>query len=101
MNESPWNAYGRLPKPETGSKADKQNPVSEVVEQVERERQQVESYLDGVMREFFEIRSGNTGYRQIINDALSPSTRPETIEERLARLARESQTRRSGPPSAR
>ncbi|HEY0336442.1 MAG TPA: hypothetical protein VGC70_03815 [Burkholderiales bacterium] len=95
MSQSPWSAYGRLPpKPDGGSKAEKQNPVSGVVQEVMRGRVQLENYLNGVMREFFEIRSGNTGYRQIIADALSPSVRPETIEERLTRLAREAEMRR-------
>ena len=95
MSQSPWSAYGRLPpKPDGGSKAEKQDPVSGVVQEVMRGRVQLNNYLDGVLREFFEIRSGNTGYRQIIADALSPSTRPETIEERLTRLAREAEMRR-------
>ena len=105
MSQSPWSAYGRLPpKPDGGSKAEKQDPVSGVVQEVMRGRVQLNNYLDGVLREFFEIRSGNTGYRQIIADALSPSTRPETIEERLTRLAREAEMRRgnrSSRPGAR
>jgi hypothetical protein len=97
MSESPWSAYGRLPpKPQRGSKTEKQDPVKGVLEEALRGREQLETYLHGVLREFFEIRSGNTGYRQIISDALSPSTRPESIEEQLTRLAREAQTRRSG-----
>jgi hypothetical protein len=96
MSQSPWSAYGRLPpKPNGGSKVDKQDPVNDVVQKAIRGREQLENYLDGVLREFFEIRSGNTGYRQIIADALTPSTRPETIEERLSRLAREAESRRS------
>lgn len=96
MSESPWSAYGRLPpKPDGASKAEKQDPVSGVVKEAMRGCEQLENYLDGVLREFFEIRSGNTGYQQIIADALTPSTRPETIEERLTRLAREAQMRRS------
>ncbi|HEV7393023.1 MAG TPA: hypothetical protein VGO08_15380 [Burkholderiales bacterium] len=95
MSESPWSAYGRLPaKPDAGSEQ-KQDPVREVVAEAMRGRERLENYLHGVLREFFEIRSGNTGYRQIIADALSPSTRPESIEEQLTRLAREAQTRRS------
>jgi hypothetical protein len=101
MSKSPWSAYGRVPpQPDRGLKSQSQNPVSGVVEQVLRGREQLDNYLHGVLREFYAIRSGDTGYRQIIADALSPSTRPETIEERLSRLAREAQTRRSGrPPS--
>jgi hypothetical protein len=97
MSDSPWSAYGRLPqKQDGGSKTEKQDPVKGVLQEAMRGREQLESYLHGVLREFFEIRSGNTGYRQIIADALSPSTRPESIEEQLTRLAREAQTRRSG-----
>jgi hypothetical protein len=97
MSKSPWSAYGRVaPQQDRGLEAKKQNPVSRVVEQVMRGREQVDNYLHDVLREFFEIRSGDTGYRQIIADALSPSTRPETIEERLSRLARKAETRRSG-----
>ena len=96
MSQSPWSAYGRLPpKPNGGSQTDKQDPIKGVVQEAMRGRQQLENYLDDVLREFFEIRSGNTGYRQIIADALSPSTRPETIEERLTRLAREAEMRRT------
>ncbi|MGZ3563881.1 MAG: hypothetical protein ACXWCY_14585 [Burkholderiales bacterium] len=95
MSESPWNAYGRLPaKPDAGSEK-KRDPVREVVAEAMRGREKLEHYLHAVLREFFEIRSGNTGYGQIVADALSPSTRPESIEEQLTRLAREAQTRRS------
>lgn len=97
MSKSPWSAYGRLPsKPQGNVNADKQDPISGVVKDVMRGREQLDNYLHGVLREFFEIRSGNTGYKHIIESALSPSTRPETIEERLTRLAREAQMRRSG-----
>jgi hypothetical protein len=97
MSQSPWSSYGRLPpKPEGATNADKQSPISGVVRDVMRGREQLDNYLNGVLREFFEIRSGSTGYKHIIEGALSPSTRPETIEERLTRLAREAQMRRSG-----
>jgi hypothetical protein len=98
MSESPWSAYGRLPtKPDAGSEK-KHDPVRDVVAEAMRGRAQLENYLHGVLREFFEIKSGNTGYGQIVADALSPSTRPESIEEQLTRLAREAQTRRSARP---
>ena len=95
MNESPWSAYGRLParSGNTDSSA-RDNPVAGVVNEVIREREKLDRYLQGVMREIFEIQSGDLGYRHIIDDALTPSTRPETIEERLNRLARESESRR-------
>jgi hypothetical protein len=97
MSKSPWSAYGRLPSKSDGtSKADDKSPISDVVNEVMRGREQLEQYLHGALREFFEIRSGDTGYRQIIADAMTPSTRPETIEERLTRLAREAIMRREG-----
>jgi hypothetical protein len=88
--------YGRMPlnaaAAETG---DKKDPVAGVVNEVMRGREQLEKYLDGVLREYFAIQSGKAGYRSIIDSALTPSSRPETIEERLNRLAREAQARRS------
>ena len=103
MSNSPWNAYGRIPSvaanTESGLSGDSaKSPVAGVVNEVMRGRQKLEQYLSGVMREYFEIQSGNTGYRNIIADALTPSSRPETIEERLNRLAQEAQARRPAPP---
>jgi hypothetical protein len=46
------------------------------------------------MREYFAIHQGSAGYRSIISDVLTPSERPETIEERLNRLAAEAEARR-------
>lgn len=99
MSDSPWSAYGRMPSLSTGaeSKASKDNPVAGVVNEVVRGREKLEQYLNGVLREYFEIQSGDGGYRSIIADALTPSNRPETIEERLNRLARESESRRPAP----
>ena len=95
MSTSPWSAYGRLPpKPQGKPDSGKRDPLSGVLDEVTKGREQLQNYLHGVLREFFEIRSGTTGYGQIISDALAPSTRPETIEERLTRLAREAQTRK-------
>jgi len=99
MSTSPWSAYGRIPEKATQTPAaDKQDPVANAVNEVKRGREQLERYLDGVLKEFNEIRSGSTGYGQIIADALAPSSRPETIQERLARLAAKAQTRRSRRP---
>ena len=98
MSDSPWSMYGRMPlnasAAETG---DKKDPVACVVNEVMRGREQLEKYLDGVLREYFAIQSGKAGYRSIIDSALPPSSRPETIEERLNRLARESESRRPAP----
>ena len=99
MSTSPWSAYGRIPqRTAQAPAADTQDPVANAVNEVQRGREQLEKYLDGVLKEFNEIRSGSTGYGQIIADALAPSSRPETIQERFARLAAKAQTRRSSRP---
>lgn len=97
MNDSPWSAYGRLPalSSKTDGAAAADNPVAGVVNEVIRGQKKLEQYLNGVLREYFEIQSGDKGYRHIIDDAMTPSKRPETIEERLNRLAREAESRRS------
>ena len=99
MSNSPWSAYGRMPSLTTASEAaaSKDNPVAGVVDEVLRGREKLEQYLNGVLREYFEIRSGDGGYRSIIADAMTPSSRPETIEESLKRLAREAESRRPAP----
>lgn len=99
MSNSPWNAYGRTP-PHSPDSAAHAGPVADVVNDVIRGRERVQSYLDGVLREYFDIQSGSAGYRHIIEDALTPSKRPETIEERLARLARQAQARRRSKGAA-
>ena len=99
MSNSPWSAYGRLPSlsPNADVPAS-DSPVAGVVNEVIRGRAKLDQYLQGVLREYFEIQSGDTGYRSIIADALTPSSRPETIEERLNRLARAAEARRPEPP---
>jgi hypothetical protein len=94
MNESPWSAYGRVPPPANGYSMRPDDPVAGVVNEAIRGREQVEKYLDGIVREYYAIRSGESGYGKIIADALTPSERPETIEERLKRLARDARTAR-------
>jgi hypothetical protein len=97
MSDSPWNAYGRLPLgANSNDQSDKTDPVAGVISDVMRGREQVDKYLNAMVREYFEIQSGSTGYRSIIADALAPSDRPETIEERLERLARTARARRPG-----
>ena len=98
MSDSPWSAYGRLPLNAEKTDSNKQpSPVAGVVNEAIRGREQLDKYLQGVMREYFEIQKGSAGYRTIIADALTPSDRPETIEERLNRLAAEAQARRRKP----
>jgi hypothetical protein len=97
MSNSPWSAYGRLPALSANTERPAtDDPVAGVVNEALREREKLEQYLNGVLREYFEIQSGDQGYRHIIDDALTPSNRPETIEERLNRLARAAESRR--PP---
>lgn len=99
MSTSPWSAYGRIPpKAADRPPADKNDPLAGVLNDVVRGRQEIENFLSRLLREYNEIRSGSTGYRPMITDALAPANRPETIEERLTRLAAKAQTRRSGPP---
>jgi hypothetical protein len=102
--KSPWSIYGRLP-PETRKPAARPDadPTLGAIDNLERGREQVQRYLANLVREYNEIRSGRTGYRRIVDDALNPSSAPETIEERLTRLAREAARRaRRGtrPPTA-
>ena len=99
MSDSPWSAYGRLPLNAEKTESSKTSPVAGVVNEAIRGREQLEKYLEGVMREYFVIQKGSAGYRSIIADALTPSDKPETIEERLNRLAAEAQARRpkTGP----
>ena len=104
MSNSPWSAYGRLPlDADKSDSTSKPNPVASVVNEAIRGRQQLDAYLQGAMREYFEIQKGSAGYRAIIDTALTPSAQPETIEERLNRLAAEAQTRwpKAAPSTAR
>ena len=95
MSNSPWSAYGRLPlNAEKTDSTQKTSPVANVVNEAIRGREQLDKYLQGVMAEYSAIQSGGAGYRRIISDVLTPSERPETIEERLNRLAAEAQARR-------
>ena len=77
MNDSPWSAYGRLPARSSNNDAAAaaDDPVAGVVNEVLRGQEKLEQYLNGVMREYFEIHSGDTGYRSIIDSALTPSER--------------------------
>jgi hypothetical protein len=95
MTNSPWDAYGRLPlDADKNGRSNKNDVLAGVVNEVVRGREQLDKYLSGAVREFFEIQNGRTGYRNIIDSALAPSPRPESIEERLSRFAREAAMRR-------
>jgi hypothetical protein len=97
MSDSPWSGYGRMQeqKKDGSSGAD---PLAHVISDFMRGRKQVQDYLDGVLREYHDIQSGHAGYRSMIDAAMTPSSQPESVEERLARLAREAQARRANTP---
>ena len=98
-SKSPWSIYGRLPPKSSQPAASRgEDPTLGAIDNLERGREQVHKYLANLVREYNEIRSGNTGYRTIVDDALNPSSAPETIEERLTRLAREAVARRGRAP---
>lgn len=99
MSNSPWSTYGRIPSLSTNTDgfAAADSPVAGVVNEVLRGREKLDQYLQGVLREYFEIHSGDTGYRNIIAGAMTPLQRPESIEESLNRLAREAESRRPEP----
>jgi hypothetical protein len=92
-SKSPWSTYGRVPPETPKPAAVSDDPTLGAIGQLERGREQLQRYLANTVREYNEIRSGQTGYRKIVDDALNPSSAPETIEERLTRLAREAARR--------
>ena len=94
MNKSPWSAYGRT-SPTKPAHVRTRDLTFGAMANVERGREQLEKYLHDALRDYYEIRSGGRGYQKIIADALDPSPQPETIEERLRRLANEA--KRRGP----
>jgi hypothetical protein len=104
MNKSPWSAYGR--RQENGpdaAAAGKPDPTLGAARELMLTQEQLKRYLDRTLREYNEIRAGPAGYTAIVAEALKPSPRPETIEERLRRLsaAREKASRRGpGSPSS-
>jgi hypothetical protein len=100
MNKSPWSAYGRTSQtPPADTRA--RDSTFGALANVERGREQLEKYLHGALRDYYEIRSGGRGYQKIIADALRPSPHPETVEEQLRRLANDAVRRRHNPPARR
>jgi hypothetical protein len=88
MNKSPWSAYGR--REENGPDAaatGRADPTLGAARELMLTQQQLKRYLDRTLREYNEIRDGRTGYGTLLAEALKPSPRPETIEERLRRLS--------------
>jgi hypothetical protein len=103
-SKSPWSTYGRLPPQQQSQAVPRDDVTLGAMNDLARGREQLDRCLSNLMREYHEIRSGQTGYRKIVDDVLNASGVPETIEERLTRLAREAAARRGRrsqrPPSA-
>jgi hypothetical protein len=89
MSRSPWSAYGRANAPAEPPADDGPDCTFGALRNVERGREELQKCLQRVLREYYEIRSGESGYRRLIEAALEPSPQPETVEERLRRLASE------------
>jgi hypothetical protein len=88
MNKSPWSAYGRREEigPDAAA-AGKADPTLGAARELMLTHEQMKRYLDRTLREYNEIRDGRAGYGALLAEALKPSPRPETIEERLRRLS--------------
>ena len=103
MNKSPWSAYGRREEhgPDAAASG-KDDPTLGAARELMRTQEQLKRYLERTIREYNEIRDGRAGYTAIVAEALKPSPRPETIEERLRRLSaeRESTRRDRDDPSS-
>ncbi|HYC48552.1 MAG TPA: hypothetical protein VED01_24015 [Burkholderiales bacterium] len=87
-NQSPWSSYGRRQnRSEQPQQATPQPDFTfGAAREAMRTHEQLKRYLERTMREFNEIRGGRAGYYRIIEDALKPPPRPESIEETLRRL---------------
>ncbi|MGE5525631.1 MAG: hypothetical protein ACM3SS_18095 [Rhodospirillaceae bacterium] len=88
MNKSPWSSYGR-PQANTETPARRDDPTFGAAAKVARGREQMLRYLQHTLKEYADIRAGRSGYQRLLADALKPSPRPESIEERLRRLSGE------------
>jgi hypothetical protein len=87
MNNSPWSAYGRNQDNGGTPSPGKPDPTLGAAREAMLTHEQLRSYLAHTLHEFNEIRAGRTGYASIVAAALTPPTRPETIEETLRRLS--------------
>jgi hypothetical protein len=88
MNKSPWSFYGRREENGSdGAASSKADPTLGAARELMLTHEQLKRYLDRTLREYQEIRAGRTGYGTLVEEALKPSPRPETIEERLRRLS--------------
>ena len=88
MNKSPWSYYGRHDENGSdGAASSNSDPTLGAARELMLTHEQLRRYLERTLREYQEIRAGRTGYAPLVEEALKPSPRPETIEERLRRLS--------------
>ncbi len=90
MHRSPWSYYGHgSGGPETSPQRSAPDPTFGAERNVTRTREQLVRYLHRTIEEYSNIRAGERGYQKMIDEALKPPPRPESIEETLRRLAGE------------
>ncbi len=90
MNKSPWSSYGRnTAQPDADTRRRDPDPTFGAEARVARERERLVRYLQSALKEYADIRGGRSGYQRLVADALTPSPRPESVEERLRRLGGE------------
>lgn len=89
MNKSPWSSYGRLPAAPDADASQAPDPTLGAAANVARGREDLVRYLQRTLKEYADIRAGRSGYQRLVADAMQPSPRPESIEERLRRLGGE------------
>ncbi len=88
MHRSPWSYYGHRPGTlDADRQRSSADPTFGAERNVTRTREQLAQYLQRTLQEYSNIRAGDCGYRKMIDDALKPPPRPESIEETLRRLA--------------
>lgn len=89
MHRSPWSYYGHGPgRVDAGPQRSGPDPTFGAERSVTRTREQLVEYLHRTLQEYSNIRAGERGYQTMIDEALKPPPRPESIEETLSRLAR-------------
>ena len=95
--ESPWSAYGRSPRRPDGRYDAESDPTLGAAREVMRTQQMLHAYLARTLHEYNEIRAGRAGYARIVEEAMKPPPRPESIEETLRRLSGSNPAARRDP----
>lgn len=89
-HSSPWSSYGRMDaQPDSHGQMQQGDPTLGAAANVARGREALSRYLQHTYQEYRDIRAGRSGYQRLVADALKPSPRPESIEERLRRVGDE------------